>query len=550
MGGGNGPLLVAAVFAALAVAASAFVVDNGIPQGNAFVAGVKGDTVELHNEIRDTVGWWFWWAFRVRGAEGRTLKFRFRPDPLTGRHEFVSTRGAAVSSDLGATWRYTDGETHRDSKGFAYAFGEDEREVWFAMCLPHGLREWRALVARHAADAAHFRTGVFCASRKGREVPCARLGRLDGKARFRLITTARHHAAENVASYVQEGVIDAILADTEAGRWFRENVEALAVPFMDLDGVVDGDQGKNRFPHDPARDYDNWTYPTTAALRDFIRKDWHGKFDVVIDFHCPHYNNPLMHQMFTRIGRNTARQRRFAQLVYENRRGMLYHPRNDVAWNTPWSNDSFFGAGRPLQIWAADEFDARLVTLYEIPFASTAESVKGPFEPVTAAAARAFGGGVAEALMKYLLEPDPAEKEPGPRRVGKFATGAERQSPAGELQLEGVRFDRDVRGRSFPFFDGARFSERGRRKVGGREIAFARFERGGRPVFVFRHPNLTTYADMDVDLSSVLEARDDYVLVDLASGNAFALDGVGRIPVGTVPGLVVPRAQVEGYLVK
>jgi hypothetical protein len=51
-------LLVNGVFAAT------LMVDNRIPQGNIFVAGINGDTVELHNEIRDTVGWWFWWAFR------------------------------------------------------------------------------------------------------------------------------------------------------------------------------------------------------------------------------------------------------------------------------------------------------------------------------------------------------------------------------------------------------------------------------------------------------------------------------------------------------
>ena len=46
-----------------------------------------------------------------------------------------------------------------------------------------------------------------------------------------------------------------MLADNEDGYWFRRNVEVLAIPFMDKDGVEEGDQGKNRKPRDHNRDY-------------------------------------------------------------------------------------------------------------------------------------------------------------------------------------------------------------------------------------------------------------------------------------------------------
>jgi murein tripeptide amidase MpaA len=39
-------------------------------------------------------------------------------------------------------------------------------------------------------------------------------------------------------------------ADTPEGRLARERFRFLAVPFMDKDGVEDGDQGKNRRPRD------------------------------------------------------------------------------------------------------------------------------------------------------------------------------------------------------------------------------------------------------------------------------------------------------------
>jgi hypothetical protein len=53
------------------------------------------------------------------------------------------------------------------------------------------------------------------------------------------------------------------------GRWLRDRVEFLIVPFVDKDGVEEGDQGKNRHPHDHNRDYATpCLYPEVQALRE------------------------------------------------------------------------------------------------------------------------------------------------------------------------------------------------------------------------------------------------------------------------------------------
>ena len=52
-------------------------VDAGFPGGNVIVDKIDGDAVSLHQDLRDTAGDWFYWQFRVRGAEGRTLTFQF-----------------------------------------------------------------------------------------------------------------------------------------------------------------------------------------------------------------------------------------------------------------------------------------------------------------------------------------------------------------------------------------------------------------------------------------------------------------------------------------
>lgn len=64
-----------------------------------------------------------------------------------------------------------------------------------------------------------------------------------------------------------------------------ENTRILVVPFMDYDGVVDGDQGKNRAPHDHNRDYINEpVFPETAELISYVEK--YG-CNYGIDFHSP-----------------------------------------------------------------------------------------------------------------------------------------------------------------------------------------------------------------------------------------------------------------------
>jgi len=53
-------------------------IDKNFVGGNIEVLDVQGDTVTLANELRDTRldRDWFYWAFRVRGAQGKTVTFQ------------------------------------------------------------------------------------------------------------------------------------------------------------------------------------------------------------------------------------------------------------------------------------------------------------------------------------------------------------------------------------------------------------------------------------------------------------------------------------------
>ena len=120
-----------AAVAACFSASGAVTVDANLPAGNVVVEGISDDTVRLRQDLRDTKGEWFYWAFRVTGAAGRTLKFTFTNKKSGGGP--VGVRGPVVSTDGGKTFSYPlDGKSRPD--GFTYTFGPNDAEVLFYEC--------------------------------------------------------------------------------------------------------------------------------------------------------------------------------------------------------------------------------------------------------------------------------------------------------------------------------------------------------------------------------------------------------------------------------
>ena len=107
------------------------------PGGNALIERQDGDTVWLRQDLRDTAGDWFYWAFRVQHAQGRRLTFHF-----TGS-EVLTARGPAFSRDAGATWQWL-GTTALAGNGFTFDFGPDDCDIRFALAPAYGLAHWQA----------------------------------------------------------------------------------------------------------------------------------------------------------------------------------------------------------------------------------------------------------------------------------------------------------------------------------------------------------------------------------------------------------------------
>jgi len=141
-------------------------VDCRFPGGNILLDGIEGNTVTLHQDLRDTQGDWFDWYFRVRGAAGRTPDFKFtRGNP-------IGVRSPAVSTDGGKNWQWLEKETVRGPI-FRYTFPSNAREVRFCFAIPYFEANLKEFLSRHAADR-HLKADTLIERPQGpglREVP-------------------------------------------------------------------------------------------------------------------------------------------------------------------------------------------------------------------------------------------------------------------------------------------------------------------------------------------------------------------------------------------
>ncbi len=341
------------------------------PGGNIVLGEIGGGIVCVERDLRDTEGDWFYWAFCVEGAEGKTLTFRFPSQHRVGRF------GAAVSRDL-LEWRWSysgSGNT------FTYTFAQDEHRVYFAHDMLYLPDRFTAFCRERGLNAERF-----AVSEKGRDVPCIRFGRGD----CWILLTARHHACESTGGYVLEGVVSGLLQD------LPEGYSVLAVPFVDFDGVADGDQGKNRRPYDHNSDYGpKAIYSSVRALRTFAETH---DLVCVCDFHSPwHIGQQNDHVFFSRS--TTAMDPvvdRFAEYLKRETSSdeLKYTGEWDVGPNEQWNDETKTISKN----WFSRLPGVRLATTLETPYFGLDDGSG----KVSVPALLTLGNSFARALTSFL----------------------------------------------------------------------------------------------------------------------------------------------------
>ncbi|OGV53915.1 MAG: hypothetical protein A2X49_15670 [Lentisphaerae bacterium GWF2_52_8] len=356
------------------------------PGGNIKNVVRDGNTFILEHDNRDSINGWFYWNFRVEAAEGQDLVFRFASGELLGSF------GPAVSRDA-RNWAFAGESSFIDHTAFRYSFGEDETCVYFCFALPYLLEDFEVFCRSNSSHPLLER-GILANSEKGRPLPLLRLG--NPAAKKHLVLTARHHACESTGSYVLEGVLSHLL-QKDKGSILNEYIFHI-VPFIDIDGVEEGDQGKNRAPHDHCDDYtDTPLYCATKALMDYVRK---LNIVVGIDFHSPwkwggRNDHPFISNKGTPFNESEAKILG-AMLIEETARRpdkdkFVYDPQHDVPvgfdWNQPHhptSGKFFCSCG------------ARIGFSFEMPYFGNGNPLASQHN------LRTFGNDLGAALERYL----------------------------------------------------------------------------------------------------------------------------------------------------
>jgi hypothetical protein len=205
-----------------------------------------------------------------------------------------------------------------------------------------------------------------------------------------------------MANYVMEGIIESILNDRNCED-LRQHVEFMFIPFMDKDGVENGEQGKNRIPRDHNRDYDGVSiHHSTEALRSSVPAWSNGTLKIALDLHCPWIHGKGNEDIYIAgISDPEIEEQQiiFSRLLEKNSTGdlKLYH-KNFIPYGTSWNTSDNYSKGMSFSRWAGTIDGILLSGTIEFPYAN----VSGV--PVSKDGARIFGKTVACSINEYLLK--------------------------------------------------------------------------------------------------------------------------------------------------
>ena len=157
---------------ALVIKGQEYTIDTDFPGGNAIVYSEdvqstlyyhpSKDTVFLRPDLRDTPRHWFYWNFRISGAEGRKLHFRFPGN-------FIASFGPAFSLDGGKTWNWLYDSLSSVANRFDFSFSQEMKEVRFSNVIPYTQANWTEFISGFAKHKM-LEKSVLTKSIKGRDI--------------------------------------------------------------------------------------------------------------------------------------------------------------------------------------------------------------------------------------------------------------------------------------------------------------------------------------------------------------------------------------------
>jgi len=284
---------------------------------------------------------------------------------------------------------------------FTYTFAKDDTMAYFSMAVPYTQSNFDEFLDRQGNNVL-LKKDTLAISHEGRAIERVLIVPETRKPEARILLTVRHHACEMMASYLLEGIIESVIQETSL-EYLRSHVEFMIIPFVDKDGVENGEQGKNRVPRDHNRDYDGESlYASTAALREQVPAWADGKLRIALDLHCPWIRGENNEWIYL-VGKNDPemerQQKRFSTIVEQNNTGALkFKSENFLPFGVSWNTDKNNTKGMSFSHWASSLDGISLSTTLEFPYGI----ILG--EEVTPDRAREFGHAIALSIQDYLQE--------------------------------------------------------------------------------------------------------------------------------------------------
>jgi hypothetical protein len=294
------------------------VIDDSIPYGNvagASVTGRRGAHVVRFAAHPHGGPESLWFCFRIArrpaaaGSRARmTLALKHAQNMLTGpQHQTYRPVARYAGGDwerLGAPRLVELADGRRELR---WRLAEPARFVDIAWCYPYGRHElglmWRDTGQQYAQDEIGL-------SQLGR--PLVRLsndyGQPDGE-RPGLYLVARQHSGETPGSWALDGAL------REFARMGRRAPLVWATPLANIDGIEQGDYGKDNFPYDLNRAWGRppMRHETLVIQRDMQRWRQRCRPVLVMDFHAPSASEAQGCYLY--LPRTSARERFYRATV-------------------------------------------------------------------------------------------------------------------------------------------------------------------------------------------------------------------------------------------
>lgn len=367
-------------------------ITSDFPGGNIEILSMDQDTIRLKPNNSFTKGEWFYWYFKASNIAGKKVTFKLEQENVIARY------GPGYSINNDHSWKWY-GESRINDNSFTCFFSEEDSIAYFSTSFPYLQKDLRKFLST-LKNSKYLEVDTLCFSPEGRAIEKILIRPARADTEHKVMITARHHACEMMANYVMEGIIETILNDKNCSQ-LHEYVEFMFVPFMDKDGVENGEQGKNRIPRDHNRDYiGDPVHQSTAALRELAPEWGDQKLAIAVDLHCPWIHTSINETIYV-VGSSDPEieksQIMFSKLLESNANGdlKLYH-KDFIPFGTSWNTSSNYSAGMSFAKWASSLESVQLSCTIEFPYAN----VSGI--PVSKDGAREFGKAIAYSISDYL----------------------------------------------------------------------------------------------------------------------------------------------------